>query len=147
MREFPWEGIARIVATPLSFQLKIALHFRSSNNGRTVEVGRRAQIGRRAVVENLAGFDLEQRPGRRLTAIMQIWEGQREPDEDDIAEPISAAPTAFALFQIESGQILDGAPRCQFGGIRSGTSETPSSPKCCRFGKAICEPYEDDILS
>ena len=75
VREFPWEGITLIVATPLSFQLKIALHFRSSN-GRTVETGRRAQLGR-AGVENLAGFDLEN-GNTVLAAIMQIWESKRD---------------------------------------------------------------------
>ena len=84
VREFPWEGIARIVATPLSFQLKIALHYRSSNNGRTVEVGRRAKLAD-AAVENLAGFDLEQ-GNAALAAMMQIWESRREKDENDILE-------------------------------------------------------------
>ena len=74
-REFPWEGISRIVATPLSFQLKIALHFRSSN-GRTIEVGRRAQLGR-AGVENLAGFDLDNGQAA-LSAMMKIWESKRD---------------------------------------------------------------------
>ena len=75
VREFPWEGIARIVATPLSFQLKIALHFRSSN-GRTVEVGRRAHLGK-ANVENLAGFDLDN-GNAAVAAMMQIWESKRD---------------------------------------------------------------------
>ncbi len=75
VREFPWEGITRIVATPLSFQLKIALHFRSSN-GRTIEVGRRAQLGK-AGVENLAGFDLDN-GNTVLAAMMKIWESKRD---------------------------------------------------------------------
>lgn len=75
VREFPWAGITRIVATPLSFQLKFALYFRSSN-GRTVEVGRRAQLGK-AGVENLAGFDLD-KGNAVLAAMMQIWESQRD---------------------------------------------------------------------
>ncbi len=84
VREFPWEGIERIVATPLSFQLKIALHYRSSNNGRTVEVGRRAKLAD-AAVENLAGFDLDN--GTAVVAAMtQIWESQREPDADNILD-------------------------------------------------------------
>ena len=82
VREFPWQGIARIVATPLSFQLKIALHYRSSNNGRTVEVGRRAKLAD-AAVENLAGFDLEQ-GNAVFAAMLQIWESKRERDENDI---------------------------------------------------------------
>ena len=84
VREFPWEGITRIVATPLSFQLKIALHYRSSNNGRTVEVGRRAKMGE-AAVENLAGFDLDN-GNAILTAMMQIWDNKREKDENDILD-------------------------------------------------------------
>jgi len=84
VREFPWEGITRIVATPLSFQLKIALHYRTSNNGRTVEVGRRAKLGD-AAVENLAGFDLDN-GNAVLAAMMQIWESKRERDADDILD-------------------------------------------------------------
>lgn len=84
VREFPWQGIARIVATPLSFQLKIALHYRTSNNGRTVEVGRRAKLGD-AAVENLAGFDLES-GNAALAAMLQIWESKRETDADNILD-------------------------------------------------------------
>ena len=81
--EFPWEGIERIVATPLSFQLKIALHYRTSN-GRTVEVGRRAKLGK-AAVENLAGFDLDK--GNEIVAAMsQIWESRREGETDNLLD-------------------------------------------------------------
>ncbi len=75
VRDFPWEGITRIVSTPLSFQLKIALHFRSTN-GRTVEVGRRAQLAK-AQIENLAGFDLD-KGNALVAAMMQIWESKRD---------------------------------------------------------------------
>ena len=84
VREFPWEGIERIVATPLSFQLKIALHYRTSNNGRTVEVGRRAKLGK-AVVENLAGFDLD-KGNELVAAMMQIWESRREGESDNLLD-------------------------------------------------------------
>ena len=84
VREFPWQGIERIVATPLSFQLKIALHYRSSNKGRTVEVGRRAKLAD-AAVENLAGFDLDN-GNAIVAAMMQIWESRREPDSDNILD-------------------------------------------------------------
>ena len=83
VREFPWEGIERIVATPLSFQLKIALHYRSSN-GRTVEVGRRAKLAD-AAVENLAGFDLDN-GNAAVAAMLQIWESRREPNADNILD-------------------------------------------------------------
>ena len=74
VRPFPWEGLERIVITSLSVQLKIALHFRSSN-GRTVEVGKRAQLGQ-PFVENLAGFDGDN--GQiAARALLQIWEHQR----------------------------------------------------------------------
>lgn len=81
VREFPWEGLTNIVVTPLSFQLKVALHFRSSN-GRTVEVGRRAQMGKPAV-ENLAGFDAE-KGGQACAAIISIWNHKRGDDPNSL---------------------------------------------------------------
>ena len=69
-REFPWDGLTDIVATTLGLQLKIVLHFRSSN-GRTVEVGRRAHLGKPAT-EALAGFDSE--TGQAVcAALIAIW--------------------------------------------------------------------------
>ena len=74
VRPFPWAGLERIVVTPLSVQLKFALHFRSSN-GRTVEFGKRALLGK-PFVENLAGFDGDN--GQiAARALLQIWEHGR----------------------------------------------------------------------
>ena len=75
VREFPWDGLTEIVATQLGLQMKLALHFRTSN-GRTVEVGRRAHLGKPAV-ENLAGFDAE--TGHAVcAALLLVWNHKRQ---------------------------------------------------------------------
>lgn len=74
IREYPWEGLTNIVQTPMTHNLKIALHFRS-NDGRTVEVGRRAMLAKPAV-ENLMPFESE--AGAEVCrALLQIWNTRR----------------------------------------------------------------------
>ncbi|PQV64893.1 hypothetical protein B1R32_103160 [Abditibacterium utsteinense] len=74
VREYPWEGVFDIVATPMTHNLKIALHFRSNDN-RTVEVGRRAALAKPAV-ENLMPF--ESAGGTEVfRALLQIWNARR----------------------------------------------------------------------
>ena len=81
VREFPWEGLTDIVTTVLGLQMKIALHFRSSN-GRTVEVGRRAQLGKPAI-ENVAGFDAEM-GNAACAALIQIWKHKSGAGTEDL---------------------------------------------------------------
>jgi hypothetical protein len=75
VREFPYEGIERIVMRPQSINLTLALHYRTSN-GRTVEVGRRARLAKPAV-DNLMAFELV--AGQEVyEALLSIWEFKRE---------------------------------------------------------------------
>lgn len=83
VREFPWAGLTNIVTTQVGLQMKVALHFRSSN-GRTVEVGRRAQLGKPAV-ENLAGFDA-QMGGAACAALTQIWNHKGAHQSDNLLD-------------------------------------------------------------
>jgi hypothetical protein len=74
IREYPWEGVFNLVVTPMTHNLKIAVHFRSSD-GRKVEVGRRAMMAKPAV-ENLMPFEIE--AGQQVfRALLQIWNYKR----------------------------------------------------------------------
>jgi len=71
VREFPWEGITKLILQPAALNVKIAIHFRSKD-GRTVEVGRRAAMANDAV-DNVMPF--ESAPGSEaFEAIYNIWE-------------------------------------------------------------------------
>jgi hypothetical protein len=79
VKEFPWEGVFNLVMTPMSFNLKIAVHFRS-NDGRKVEVGRRALLAKPAV-ENLMPFELAAGE-EAFNALMQLWNNKRTTNEN-----------------------------------------------------------------
>lgn len=74
VREYPWEGVFDLVMTPMTLNLKIAVHFRS-NDGRKPEVGRRAALAKPAV-ENLMPF--ESVGGAEVfRAMLQLWNTKR----------------------------------------------------------------------
>lgn len=73
-REYVWEAIFDIVQTPMTHNLKIALHFRS-NNGKTIEIGRRALLAKPAV-ENLMPFE-NQAGSEVCHALLQLWNNAR----------------------------------------------------------------------
>lgn len=82
VREFPWEGVFNFVAMPMTHNLKIAVHFRSSD-GKKVEVGRRAMLAKPAI-ENLMPFEIE--AGQQVfQALLQIWNYRKAMAQD--AEP------------------------------------------------------------
>jgi len=73
VKEYPWAGINRLVGQQAATNLRIAIHYRTSN-GTDVEVGRRAAMGKPAV-DTLTPFDLEK--GRQaLDAIIVIWQSK-----------------------------------------------------------------------
>lgn len=74
IREYPWQGVFDIVQTPMTHNLKIAVHFRS-NNGKVVEVGRRAMLAKPAV-ENLMPFE-NQSGSEVFRALLQLWNFHR----------------------------------------------------------------------
>lgn len=74
VREYPWEGVFDLVHTPMTHNLKIAVHFRS-NNGKVVEVGRRALMAKPAV-ENLMPFE-NQSGAEAFRALLQLWNLRR----------------------------------------------------------------------
>lgn len=74
VREFPWEGIADLRLQAMPLNVKIAVHFRTSD-GRTVEVGRRAAMGKPAV-DNLMPFETAAGTAA-FEAIHGIWHYKR----------------------------------------------------------------------
>lgn len=74
LREFPWEGVENLVMTPVTHNLRIAVHYRTSN-GKTVEVGRRARLAK-AAVEYLMPF--EKAAGEAVfEALRALWEWKK----------------------------------------------------------------------
>lgn len=71
VREFPWEGITNIVLQQAAINVKIVIHFKSSD-GRTVAVGQRARLAK-AATDNLMPF--ESAAGMEaFQAIYSIWQ-------------------------------------------------------------------------
>jgi hypothetical protein len=71
VKDYPWEGITNLIAQQAADNLKIAVHYRSSNGSR-VEVGRRAALGNPAV-DYMATFDLE-KGYVAFNAINSVWQ-------------------------------------------------------------------------
>jgi len=74
MKEFPWEGITNLIAQQGADNLKIAVHYRTSN-GSNVEVGQRAALAKPAV-DHLAAFDLE-KGMQAFNALHSVWQHKR----------------------------------------------------------------------
>ncbi|HEX8237359.1 MAG TPA: hypothetical protein VF600_15470 [Abditibacteriaceae bacterium] len=70
VREFPWEGISDLRLQAAALNVKIAIHFKSTD-GRTVEVGRRAALAKSAV-DNLAPFETHAGT-QAFEAIHTVW--------------------------------------------------------------------------
>jgi len=79
VKEFPWEGVTNLVAQHAADNLKIAVHYRTSN-GERVETGIRAALGKPAV-DHLAAFDLENGT-QAFNAINSIWQYKRQESND-----------------------------------------------------------------
>lgn len=80
VKEYPWEGITNLVAQQAADNLRIAVHYRSSNGSR-VEVGRRAALGK-PEVDHLATFDME-KGGLAFEAINSVWQYKCETMEGE----------------------------------------------------------------
>ena len=80
VREFPWEGISDLRLQSMPMNIKIAIHFKSTDGGRTAEVGRRAVMAKPAV-DNLTLF--ESGAGTQVfEALYGIWQHKKSlPDE------------------------------------------------------------------
>ncbi len=81
VREYPWDAVFDLVQTPMTHNLKIALHFRS-NNGKSIEVGRRALLAKPAV-ENLMPFE-NQSGTEVFRALLQLWNFHRAKAATDL---------------------------------------------------------------
>lgn len=70
VKVYPWDGIMKFVAQQAADNIRIAVHYRTSNGSR-VETGRRAALGDPAV-DYLAAFDMENGT-RAFDAMNSVW--------------------------------------------------------------------------
>lgn len=78
VKEYPWEGIDKLIAQQAADNLRVALHYRSSN-GVTVETGRRAKMGRPAV-DYLTPFEWDN-GSLAFAAIYAVWEAKKSSEQ------------------------------------------------------------------
>ena len=71
VKEYPYEGITDMKIQSAAINVKIALHFKTTNNGRTVEIGHRAKLAKDHV-DNLMPFD-SNAGAEAFKAIYDIW--------------------------------------------------------------------------
>jgi hypothetical protein len=71
VKEYPYEGITDMKIQSAAINVKIALHFKTTNNGRTVEVGLRAKLAKDHV-DNLMPFE-STGGAEAFKAIYDIW--------------------------------------------------------------------------
>jgi hypothetical protein len=71
VKEYPYEGITDMKIQSAAINVKIALHFKTTNNGRTVEVGLRAKLAKDHV-DNLMPFE-STAGAEAFKAIYDIW--------------------------------------------------------------------------
>lgn len=74
IREFPWEGVTHFTMTPMTYNVKFTLSYRTSN-GKTVEVGIRARMGKPAS-EHVAAFETVAAE-EAFAALTQLWNLKR----------------------------------------------------------------------
>lgn len=71
VKEYPYEGITDMKIQSAAINVKIALHFKTTNNGRTVETGHRAKLAKDHV-DNLMPFESTS-GAEAFKAIYDIW--------------------------------------------------------------------------
>ena len=71
VKEYPYEGITDMKIQSAAINVKIALHFKTTNNGRTVEVGHRAKLAKDHV-DNIMPFE-SVGGAEAFKAIYDIW--------------------------------------------------------------------------
>ncbi len=70
-KEYPWEGITKLVLQPASLNVVIQIHYRTSGGGK-VEVGRRAKMGKDAA-DKVMPFDTENGTAA-FEALLAVWQ-------------------------------------------------------------------------
>ena len=71
LKSFPWSGLFDITMRPQAATVSLVLEYRTSDNGKTVEVGKRAQLGK-AKSDTFAPFSKNE--GEAVfRALLQVW--------------------------------------------------------------------------
>lgn len=71
VKEYPYEGITDMKIQSAAINVKIAVHFKTTNNGRTVEVGVRARLAKDHI-DNIMPFE-STAGAEAFKAIYDIW--------------------------------------------------------------------------
>lgn len=81
VKSFPWPGVFELTMRPQAFNVSLVIEYRTSDNGKTVEIGRRALLGK-AKSDILAGFPKEE--GEAVfQALLQLWNWKRAQPQTD----------------------------------------------------------------
>ena len=88
VKDFPWQGITRMVLQQAPATVKLVVHFRTGIDGRSVAVGRRAALGKDAT-ENYMPFDVTA-GHEAFAAIHQLWEAKRHDELPDTVDTLTA---------------------------------------------------------
>ena len=71
VKEYPYEGITDMKIQSAAINVKIAIHFKTTNKGRTVEVGQRAKLAKDHV-DNIMPFE-STAGAEAFKAIYDVW--------------------------------------------------------------------------
>ena len=71
VKEYPYEGVTDLKIQSAAINVKIVVHFKSTNNGRTVETGHRAKMAKDST-DNLMPFE-STAGAQAFKAIYDVW--------------------------------------------------------------------------
>ena len=81
VKPFPWPGIFNLTLRPQPLIVSLVIEYRTSDNGKTVEIGRRAMLGK-PKADTFTGFSKEQGEAA-FTALTQLWKWKLEQLQND----------------------------------------------------------------
>ncbi len=81
VKSFPWPGVFGLTMRPQAFNVSLVLEYRTSDNGKTVEIGRRAILAKEKS-DVLAGFPKEEGEAVFQT-LLQLWNWKKSQPQND----------------------------------------------------------------
>ncbi|RYX85293.1 hypothetical protein EON83_06775 [bacterium] len=81
VKTFPYPGIFNLTLRPQPLIVSFVLEYRTSVNGKTVEIGRRAALGK-PKADTLTGFSREQGEAA-FNALVALWKWKKEQFQGD----------------------------------------------------------------
>ena len=81
VKSFPWPGVWDLTMRPQAFSVSLVIEYRTSDNGKTVEIGRRAVLAKEKS-DVFAGFPKEEGEAVFKT-LLQLWNWKRAQPQSD----------------------------------------------------------------